>query len=163
MRDRGNGTIFGSGWWCWWRPQCSAQPARTHDGSIWGCSNYVRRALLAADGRTGPQPRNAPRVTHMLPLPVSFHIGDDPPTGDVSLRPARPPSHELTSVRRQHGRADPVGTELPRLLSSSDLGSRRLITGVTANVIYLSSRSSRGRRRDDYRDHCGNGGTKCRQ
>lgn len=46
--------------------------------------------LLAADGRTGPQPRNAPRVTHMLPLPVSFHIGDDPPTGDVSLRPARP-------------------------------------------------------------------------
>lgn len=46
--------------------------------------------FLAADGRTdGPQPRNAPRVTHMLPLPVSFHVGDDPPTGDVSLRLAR--------------------------------------------------------------------------
>lgn len=83
------------------RPQCNAQPARTHDGSIWGCSNYVRRALLAADGRTGPQPRNAPRVTHMLPLPVSFHIGDDPPTGDVSLRPARP--LPLTNYRPYEG------------------------------------------------------------
>lgn len=52
------------------------------------------RGLLAADertdGRTGPQPRNAPHVTHMLPAGLSFHVGDDPPAGDVSLQPARP-------------------------------------------------------------------------
>lgn len=39
----------------------------THEGnSIWGCSNYVS---TPCHRWTGPQPRNAPCVTHMLQVP----------------------------------------------------------------------------------------------
>jgi hypothetical protein len=63
------------------------------------------------DGRMGPQPRNAPRVTHMLPLQAA------PPSTMIlrqamSLRPARPHLAVLARCTyEQHGRAAPVGTE----------------------------------------------------
>lgn len=79
--------------------QCIARPGHTHHGSIWGCGNY---GLLAADERTDGRDRShvTPLTLHIccLPVSLSFHIGDDPPAGDVSLQPARPLSLELTYV-----------------------------------------------------------------
>lgn len=72
-------------------PQCIARPGRTYTPRqhlrMWQLRAPCRRRT---DGRTGPQPRNAPHVTHMLPAGLSFHVDDDPPAGDVSLQPARP-------------------------------------------------------------------------
>jgi len=82
------------------------------------------------DGRMGPQPRNAPRVTHMLPLHAA------PPSTMIlrqamSLRPARPHLAVLavyvrTCTYEQHGRAAPVGTEPGlRLLCAATRPPRR--------------------------------------
>ena len=129
--------------------------------------------LLAADGWTdertdGTAATKRPSCgTEGAGRAVSFHIGDDPPTGDVSLRPARPLPRINVRVRaaRKNGscgnRAAPLLCAVSSSATYPDPGSRWMITGVMANAIYLSSCSSRGLRRDGCRDRDrGNGGIK---
>jgi len=133
MRRWDGGTIFGNG------GDGGGGGAMHRATRAYTLREHLRMWQLRApcrrrtDGRTGPQPRNAPHVTHMLPAGLSFHVDDDPPAGDVSLQPARPLPRINVRVRtRQHGRAAPVGTELPRFCTAAsssaaaDPGSRWL-------------------------------------
>lgn len=124
--------------------------------------------LLAADGRMDGRTaatKRPSRYTYVASTGLLPHRRWSSDRRCVPPACATSPSHELTSVRRQHGRAAPVGTELPRFCRPPRppiLEAAGWSPEVMANAIYLSSCSSRGRRRDNYRDHRGNGSTKCR-
>lgn len=113
--------------------QYNARPAHTHHGSIWGCSNYVRRAPCRrrTDGRD--RSHETPLALHICCLYRS------PSTSAMILRQAMCPSglrdfslsriNVRTKTARKSGSCGNRAAPLLSFSATADLGRHRLITG----------------------------------